>query len=170
MGKAGSILGIIALILGATAIGLQGFNYLIINPRQKEQTWYAHEPDYYRCNPDNTFIPFNDLNITFEIKPGQSAYFLYNGWSHLDLDYDGFSILEIYYSIDGIRIDTPYFRERLWYKYSEIGGTSILKCASLQYLNSSLSAGTHNVSIILYANFDFNGVRESTLMVRTFYP
>jgi len=44
MGKTGSILAVIALILAGTAIGLQTYNILIVGPDQKELSWYKHDP------------------------------------------------------------------------------------------------------------------------------
>jgi len=167
MGKTGSILAVLALILAGTAIGLLTYNLLFVGPDEKERSWYKHEPDYFRTNPINIDIPFDALNLSFDVLSGQSLYFLYTGSSHLDLNYDGFTILYIYFLIDGIRISEPYIRQRIWYKYSETGGTSFLDSVSFQYVNNTLSPGTHNVTIVLYGNYDFNGVHDSSILVQT---
>ena len=170
MGKTGSVLAVFALILAGTAIGLQAYNLLVASPDdpdEKERSWYKHEPDYFRANPINTDIPFDDLTLSFNVSSGQSLYFLYTGRSQLDLDYDGFTILNIYFLIDGIRISEPRIRQRFWYKYSEIGGTSFLNSVSFQYVNNTLSPGTHNVTIVLNGNFQFNGVHDSSILVQT---
>ena len=167
MGKTGSILAVFALILAGTAIGLQAYNLLIVGPDEQEHSWYKHELVYFRANPINTFIPFDALTLSFEVFSGQSVYFLYTGRSQLDLDYDGFTQLYIYFSIDGIRISTTYLWQRFWYKYSEIGGTSFLDSVSFQYVNNALSPGTHNVTIVIYGTFEFNGVHDSSILVQT---
>lgn len=149
MGKTGSILAVFALILAGTAIGLQTYNLLIVSPDEKERSWYKHEPDYFRSNPINIYVPFDKLNLSFDVSSGQSLYFLYTGRTQLDLDYDGFTILNIYFLIDGIRISEPRIRQRFWYKYSEIRGTSFLDSVSFQYVNNTLSPGTHNVTVAL---------------------
>ncbi len=47
MGKTGSILAVFALILAGTAIGLQAYNLLIVDPAVKEQSWYKHDLNYF---------------------------------------------------------------------------------------------------------------------------
>ena len=48
------------------------------------------------------------------------------------------------------------------------GSTYLRLPASLQYFNSSLSPGVHNITIVLYGNYNINGVRDSTLFVQTY--
>ena len=167
MGKTSSILAVIALILAGTAIGLQAYNLLIVNPAVKEESWYKHDLNYFQTNPINTFVTFDALTLSFNVSSGQSIYFLYTGRSQLELDYDGFTNLYIYFSIDGIRISTTYIRQKIYYKYSEILGTSFFHAVSFQYVNNILSPGTHNVTIVLFGTFEFNGVRDSSILVQT---
>jgi len=173
--KGGSALAVLALLIAIGTLGLQVY-HIYINPPQIETgeengaTWTASYTNYFRTNLLNTDMVIPNLNVTFEVETGQWVYFLYTGRAFLDLTYDGFSELKIYFSIDGYRIDDPYIWERFWYSFSDIGGTSILRSTSLQYVNSTLLAGVHNVSIILNGNFGFNGVSESCLYVQTYTP
>jgi len=48
------------------------------------------------------------------------------------------------------------------------GSTYLRLPASLQYFNSSLSPGVHNITIVLYGNYNINAVSESTLFVQTY--
>ncbi|MHA2127184.1 MAG: hypothetical protein ACXAB8_11105 [Promethearchaeota archaeon] len=169
----GSALGILALFIAIGAISLEVFNTYISPPQwdtgeEIGRTWTATYTDYFRTNPINTDLELSNLNVTFEVKTGQTVYLLYSGRAHLDLDYDGFTELKIYFSIDGDKISEPYIWERFYYNYSDIGGTSMLRTISLQYVNSTLSAGAHIVTIILEGNFGFNGVAQSSLYVQTY--
>ena len=172
--KGGSALGVLALLIAIGALGLQVY-HIYINPPQIETgeeiggTWYASETDYFRTSILNTDMVFATLNISFEVKAGQSTYFLYSGRAYLDLTYDGFSELKIYFSIDGYKIDEPNIWERFWYSFSDMGGNSMLRTVSLQYGNSTILPGIHNVTMILEGNFGFNGVSDSSLFVQTYY-
>ena len=173
--KGGSAIGVLALLIAVGALGLEVYNTYISPPQldageELGGTWTASNVDYFRTNLLNTDLEFSNLNITFEVKTGQTTYFLYSGRVQLDLTYDGLTELKIYFSIDGYKIDEPFIWERFWYSFSDIGGTSMLRTVSLQYVNSTLLAGVHNVTIILNGNFGFNGVQQSSLYVQTYTP
>ena len=82
----------------------------------------------------------------------------------LDSPNTGLIYLRVYFSLDGQRLESPHIRAQDYYD----GSTYIFLPASLQYFNSSFSPGGHTITIVLYGNFEFNGVRESTLFVQTY--
>lgn len=174
--KRGSGLAILALIVGIGAIGLGGYNFYVQTTQTVEEitqtveeignTWYKSEPDLFTCSIANTYTTFSDLTIQFNISSGESAYFSYNGWIFMRLNSPdtGLIYLRVYFSLDGQRLESPHIRAQDYYD----GSTYIMLPASLQYFNSSLSPGVHNITIVLYGNFHINGVRESTLFVQTY--
>ena len=167
--KGGSGLAILALIVGIGAIGIGGYNFYVQTTQPVEEignTWYKSEPDFFTCMPAYSYKTFSDLTIQFTVRPGESAYFSYNCWIFMRLNSPdtGPTSLEVYFSLDGRRLESPHIEAQDYYD----GSTYLKLPASLQYFNSSLSPGAHNITIVLNGNFNINGVRDSTLFVQTY--
>lgn len=167
--KRGSGLAILALIVGIGAIGLGGYNFYVQTTQTVEEignTWYKSEPDFFTCMPAYDYKTFSDLTIQFNIKSGESAYFSYNCWIFMRLTSPdtGITFLKVYFSLDGRRLESPHIEAQDYYD----GSTYLRLPASLQYFNSSLSPGVHNITIVLYGNYNINGVRDSTLFLQTY--
>jgi len=174
--KRGSGLAILALIVGIGAIGLGGYNFYVQTTQTVEEptqtveeignTWYKSEPDFFNCMPAYTYKTFSDLTIQFNISSGESAYFSYNGWIFMRLTSPdtGLTYLRVYFSLDGRRLESPHIRAQDYYD----GINYLMLPASLQYFNSSLSPGVHNITIVLYGNYNINAVSDSTLFVQTY--
>lgn len=167
--KGGSALAILALIIGVGAIGIGGYN-IIVQTTQKEveigNTWFRLNSTYFTTEPTSTYITFSGLAIQFNIKSGQSAYFRYNGYSNLRLTGPGVTWIEVYFSLDGRRIDSPFIEKRVYYDAGMVG-SPVRDALSLQYFNSTLSTGTHEITIVIRGNSDLNAIMESTLFVQT---
>ena len=167
--QSGSGLAILALIVGIGSIGFGGYNFYVQTTQTVEEigdTWYKSEPIFFTCTPAYSYMTFSDLTIQFNIRSGESAYFSYNGWIFMRLTSPttGVTSLDVYFSLDGRRLDSPHIRAQDYYD----GSTFLRLPASLQYFNSSLSPGVHNITIVLYGNYNLNGVIESTLFVQTY--
>ncbi len=168
--KGGSVLAILALIVGIVAIGIGGYNIYVQTTQTIDEignTWYKSEPNLFTCSPAYAYKTFSDLTIQFNISSGESAYFSYNGWIFMRLTSPttGITALAVYFSLDGRRLESPHIEAQDYYD-----GVTYLKFpASLQYFNSSLSPGVHNITIVIYGNYNINGVRDSTLFVQTYY-
>ena len=167
--KGGSVLAILALIVGIGAIGIGGYNFYVQTTQTVEEignTWYKSEPDFFTYIPAYSYRTFSDLTIQFNIKSGESAYFSYNCWIFMRLTSPdtGITFLKVYFSLDGRRLESPHIEAQDYYD----GSTYLRLPASLQYFNSSLSPGVHNITIVLYGNYNINGVRDSTLFVQTY--
>ena len=174
--KRGSVLAILALIVGIGAIGLGGYNIYVQTTQTVEEptqtveeignTWYKSEPDFFTCIPAYSYRTFSDLTIQFNVKSGESVYISYNGWIFMRLNSPdtGMTFLKIYFSLDGRRLESPHIEAQDYYD----GSTYLKLPASFQYFNSSLSPGGHNITIVLFGNFNINAVSESTLFVQTY--
>ena len=165
----GSILGILALIIGIGALGIGGYNLFVQTTQTGQRignTWYKSVEGLFSCSPAYTYTTFSDLTIQFSIKSGESAYFSYNGYIFMRLTSPttGPTSLEVYFSLDGQRLDFPHIEAQDYYD----GSTYLRLPASLQYYNSTLTAGAHNITIVLYGNYNINGVMDSTLFVQTY--
>jgi len=169
--KGGSALAIIALLIGIGAIGIGGYNYYVQTTQTVEKignTWFKLNSTYLPTDPTSTYITFNGLTIQFNIISGQSAYFLYNGYVSLRLTGAGYTWIEVYFSLDGHRINSPCIEKSIYYD-TEVVGASIRDDLSLQHFNSTLTPGTHEITIVIRGNSNLNAIRESTLFVQT-YP
>ena len=167
--KGGSVLAMLALIVGIGAIGIGGYNIYVQTTQTVEEignTWYKSEPGFFTSTPTYSFMTFSDLTIQFNIRSGDSVYISYNGWIFMRLTSPttGVTYLDIYFSLDGRRLEFPHIEAQDYYD----GSTYLKLPASLQYFNSSLSPGVHNITIILYGNYNLNGVLDSTLFVQTY--
>jgi hypothetical protein len=167
--KGGSGLAVFSLIIGLIAVGIGGYNFYIQIRSDGDEignTWYKSEPDFFTVMPANTYVTFNDLTIQFNINSGESVYICYTSYIFMRLNSPdtGPTSIEIYYSLDGQRLESPHVKAQDYYD----GSTYLRFPASLQYFNTSLTPGDHNVTIVLYGSFNINGVLESTLFVQTF--
>ena len=167
--KSGSGLAVFALILGFVAIGIGGYNFytqLISDGDEIGNTWYDSEPDFFTVMPAYSYVTFTDLTIDFSIKSGESVYISYNGYIFMRLNSPntGPTSIEIYFSLDGQRLESPHIEAQDYYD----GSTYLRFPASFQYYNSSLNPGDHTITIVLYGSFNINGVFDSTLFVQTF--
>lgn len=174
--KGGSVLGALALIIAIGALGFELYNLYLISPSEVENeiggTWYNSEPDLFKASPEDTYVTFSDLTIQFNINTGELVYISYNGWIFLtvSMPYDGLTSLKVYFSLDGVQLESPHIEAQDYHD----GINDIHVPASLQYFNSTLSPGLHNVTIVLYGSAiesiltEYNGVRESTLFVQTY--
>ncbi|MFX1391734.1 MAG: hypothetical protein ACFE9Z_16850 [Promethearchaeota archaeon] len=169
--KNGSALAILALIIGIGAIGIGGYNIYYVQTNEPSETigntWYRANSTYYPTDPTGNYIPISGLTIEFNIISGQSAYFLYNGIVSLRLPGEGFAWVEVYFSLDGSRITSPFTEVLIHYDAYMIG-SPYRDSVSLQYSDSALGPGTHEITIIIRGNSNLNAITESTLFVQTY--
>lgn len=168
--KGGSTLAILALIVGIGAMGIGGYNIYVQTTQPAGEignTWFKLNSTYFTTDPTGTYITISGLAIQFNIISGQSAYFLYNGYVSLRLPGAGVTWIEVYFSLDGRRIKSPYIEKTIYYD-PEMVGSPFRDDLSLQYFNSTLTPGTHEISIIIRGNSDLNAIQESTLFVQTY--
>ena len=70
MGRSGTILGVIGLILGAGGLGLGGYAWLTISSVEnqvasfsEQTTWHRYNETVFVCNPSSTYITVSGLMI-----------------------------------------------------------------------------------------------------------
>jgi len=168
--KGSSVIAILALIVGIGAIGMGGYNFYVQTIKTEDaigNSWFKLNSTYVPTDPTSTYITFSGLTIQFNIISGQSAYFLYNGYVSLRLTGAGYTWIEVYFSLDGHRINSPNIEKSIYYD-AEVVGASIRDDLSLQYSNSTLTPGIHEITIVIRGNSDLNAIRESTLFVQTY--
>jgi len=125
-----------------------------------QRTWYNEYIPAFNTNPADQYLTIDALTIIFDIRAGESAYFLYNCIAYPIASND----IYIYFVLDEFRIVEPY----CW--VSNTAAQNQLMPVSLQYSNSSLSVGSHNITITVKGSSSFGAVLSNTLLVQTYIP
>ena len=167
MGKGGTILSLIGLILGAGGIGLGGYAWVIASNLEnrvetiyEQTTWYKENETTFQCNPPNLYLTFSGLTIEFELGVNESVYFSFMAWAHTE-PIVGWSKIWIYFRIDGIR-DVDQHAEVGTYNGDEMANFMI----PLQDVRDDLSTGIHTITIDIYGTSSANYISHSSLFVQ----
>jgi hypothetical protein len=166
MGKSGTILGIIGLILGAGGLGLGGYVWVSLSRvesqvdiNSEQSTWYRYNDTTINSNPAFSYIQHIGLTIEFSLGSNESVYFSFMGTVHLEPS-GGWSQIYAYFRVNGIT-DTGHSAMVGLYN----GGTATLMI-SLQHKRHDLSQGTHSVTIVIYGTLTGNYIYDSSLYVQ----
>jgi hypothetical protein len=169
LGKGGTILGLIGLILGVGGIAFGGFAWLTVSNLESQvvnfgipTTWYKENHTNFNSNPTNTYLTFSGLTIEFELGLNESIYFSFIAWAHIEpIPNPIWSNIKIYFRVDGI-IDTDQFAEVGTY----IGDESVHFMIPLHDIRQDLSEGVHNVTVAVYGSSTANYISDSSLIVQ----
>ncbi len=136
-----------------------------LEDRSIKGTWYAENLEDWSPTLTDTNETISDLTISFQVKEGESVYFLFISRA-IAYTYSGQSYLRFTFSIDGIILHAPY---------TIAGGHNIDETflyipVALQYSTDTLAAGNHTVSVISLKSYNFNFIRQSTFLVQTYIP
>ncbi|MHA2039525.1 MAG: hypothetical protein ACW98X_24150 [Promethearchaeota archaeon] len=163
MGKGGTILGMIALIIGIGGLGFgfiawtdQGDTYVY---HGSAEFWYDYKEDIY-TPPDSVYINIPDLYLIFTLNSSATVHMLFTTSTRILPDPLSFADMIFYFWIDGVRLLAPFtragpFEGDATYQYYPV---------ALQH-SQILSAGTHNVSIVVFSETAGNFVRSSCLAI-----
>jgi len=177
MGKSSGVaLAIISLLIGAGGLGIGVYCYLTFGERIAELegeledrsikgTWYAELLEDWSPTLTDTNETIPDLTISFQVKEGESVYFLFISRA-IVYKYSSHSYLRFTFSIDGIILNAPYTLAG----GHNVDETFIYIPVALQYSTATLVAGNHTVSVIGLRSYNFNFIRHSTFLVQTYIP
>ena len=173
MGKSSGVaLAFISLLIGAGGLGIGAYSYFTfgtriadLEERSIKGIWYDEFLEDWSPIVIDTNETIPNLSITFQVKEGESVYFLFISRAII-YKYSVESYLRFTFSIDGIILHAPY---------SIAGGRNIDETwlyfpVALQYSTDTLAAGNHTVSVIALKSFSSNFIRQSTFLVQTFIP
>ena len=168
MGKGSTVLGVIALILGAGGLGLGGLAWISVSRVEtqvanlsEQNTWYRYNETTFRCDPIQTYITFTGLTIEFELGPNESVYFSFTSRAHTEQNIGVWSKILVLFRVDGIsRLDPS----------AEVGaynlGLTTHSMIHLQDVRDDLSPGVHNVTIDIRGDPAANYIFKSSLFVQ----
>jgi hypothetical protein len=167
MGRSGTILGIIGLILGAGGLGLGGYAWISVSRVENQVSDFSEQSTWFRYNETNLdCIPFNPvtfsgLTIEFNLGMNESVYFSFMAQAHLEPD-SGWSQITVYFRVDDL-IDSDHYATVGLYN----GGYATLMI-TLQHKRYDLSLGMHNVTVVIVGNKLGNYIYRSSLFVQKF--
>ncbi len=111
MGKS-SALSVIALLIGMGGLGFGGFTYFTMNQIIKTlqtgsyvpRTYFDSKTAVYSPPVANAWYEIPDLNITFQVQPRESVYFLFKSWVYITPPASGILLMQFRLNIDGTSI------------------------------------------------------------------
>ena len=169
------VLSFIAIIIGASGLGFGTYSILQIQSGAvkgddgddgDDGTDGTISREYYKksstaaySNPTGEDLPINTLNITFNIYSGESAYFHYTGEGIIY----GISYISVVFVLDGNIIQNIGASFSLGDANPMLYSRSSL---SMQFLNNTLSGGTHEITISRSGSHSNNYVESNVLYVQ----
>ena len=191
MGKGGTVLGLIGIILGAGGLG---FGYFIwagqatieatltnmqsdlndtqtglnatqtgLNDLEAQSIWYQFDKDMFYGNPKNTFLPITNMSIIFELETNASIYILFTSRAGMQTSWT-WTRTQFFFSIDEVLLQNPYAQVGTIQNTNQMVYYSV----ALQHYIPDFSAGTHNVTVIMRAEHENNFVSECALSIQSF--
>jgi hypothetical protein len=168
MGKGSTILGIFALIFAVGGLGLGGLAWISVSRVEtqvadfSEQTaWYKYNGTTFNTDPTFTYLTFTGLTIQFELGPSESVYFSFSSRAHTEFVPLAWSRIFVYFRVDGIFQSEPSGEVGMY-----DGGFTISSMLHLQTVRTDLSAGVHDVTVVIYGDSTANYIWKSTLYVQ----
>jgi len=170
--SSGLALALISLLIGAGGLGIGVYSFLTfgariadLEDRPIKGIWYAELLEDWQPTLTDTNETITDLTISFQVKEGESVYFLFISRAVI-FQYSDISLLRFTFSIDGTILHAP-FTIAGGYNVDE---TVLYLPVALQYSTDTLAAGNHTVSVIVLNTYSFNQIRQSTFLVQTYIP
>ncbi len=167
MGKGGSILGIIGILLGAGGLGFGFIAWSTQNSMQAnlaaQDIWFQYDGDFFYMTPIDTYLQIPNMSIAFDLATTASIHMLFVCRaiiSPIPADYSGISF---YFNIDGIRLTEPRadvgsYNGSFTYDYYSV---------ALQHFIPSFSSGTHNITVMVYSKSFPNWVWYCSLTIQS---
>ncbi len=159
MGKGGAIIGVIALIVGASGLG---FGLITWIEQGKTDFWYDYKEAIY-TPPYLEYVTVPDLYVIVRMDASATVHMIFTTSTRILPDPVTFADMIFYFWIDGVRLTNPFTRAGPYqgdatYQYFPV---------TLQY-SLTLSKGSHNISIVVISETAGNFIRSSSLAVNRY--
>lgn len=125
----------------------------------KERSMYEYIP------PSEEWTSGSYLLIEFILTEGQSVYFSFEGLVLFDDSSDPNTYIEVRFKVDDIIWNYP--RRRLW-RYNVVSPWGLKFSVSMQHYNTSMTSGTHNVTVVCKGDHTADYISDRSLFVQTF--
>lgn len=149
----GKVLGIIAILLGATGLTFGVISWVNVGQVSVKQSW-SDTKDLHAVS--TTGAEITDFSVAMSLNTGESVYVLFT----CTVRCDGFWV-ELYVYIDGIRTSghTRISRETV--------GGYLDYSAAIQHVNNTLAVGTHSITIWARTDDSNTVILDCVLFVQT---
>lgn len=171
MGKgSGTVLGIMALLFSLGFGGYFIIDKFVLTPGTTTPSipstnqYYKQGPTIYIPSGE-AWTPDSYLNIEFNLTEGETVYLSYEGLVLFDDSAIPDAYIEFRFKIDGFILSTPY--RRVW-RYNDASAGGFRFSVAMQHYNSTMSAGTHTVTVVCKGDDTINLVGPQSLFVLTF--
>jgi len=170
VGKGGTVLGLIGVLLGAGGLG---FAFIIWNTQNilksqiigvtPQDIWYLYNDDTFDVDLPLTYMPIPNMSKSIDLTTQTSIYLLFTCTALITGNL-GRSDVMIYYYIDETIISYPIAR---------VGGnagnhSSYIHSVSLQHYIEGWSVGSHNISMFARSTVDTNSLQYCRLTIQSF--
>ncbi len=174
MGKGGTILGLLALLLGAGGLGFGVINFMneptivysVVDYNvNRPIVYYDYRATDFIPTPAMVHIPIPSLEIVFEIDAPVSLHLLFTCSARCFGDAVSFSDLFFYFMINDVRQTTmPWARTGGYesntnYEYSTV---------TLQHYFTLNASGICNITVTILTERVGNFIREASLWIRSY--
>jgi len=167
MGKGGSILGIIGILLGAGGLGFGFLAWSSQNSMQAnfaaQDIWYQYDENTFIVNPPFTYLHIPNMSIVFNLVATASVHVLFTCLAGIFAEPTEYAGITFYFSVDGVRLTQP------WVHVGTLEGSSLVDyfSVSLQHFIPSFSSGAHNISVMVYSAETVNYVGVCSLTIQS---
>jgi len=167
MGKAGSILGILGILLGAGGLGFGVMAWDLQNSMQANLTaqdiWSQYDGDSFTVNPSHTYLQIPNMSIVFDLATTASIHILFMCSVVIFPDPIDYAGITFFFSVDGIRLIEP----RVDVGSYEGSSTRDYFSVAFQHFILSISSGTHNITVMVYSEDTTHFVRYCSLTIQS---
>lgn len=103
--------------------------------------------------------------IEFNLTEGQSVYFSFEGLIVFDDNSVSNTYVEFRFKVDGIIWNYP--QRRVW-RYNVVSPWGLKFSVSMQHYNTSMTSGTHTVTVVYKGDHTTDYITDRSLFVQTF--
>ena len=167
MGKGGSILGIIGILLGAGGLGFGFIAWSTQNSMQAnlaaQNIWSQYDGDSFTVNPAYTYLHIPNMSIAFDLPATASIHILFTCSAVIFPAPSVSSVISFFFKVDGVQLTAPRV------DVGSTDGGSIVDYFSIvfQHFIPSFSSGAHNISVMVFSGVTTNYVRYCSLTIQS---
>ena len=167
MGKGGVVLGLIGILIGAGGLVFGFIAWSSLNTIQTQidkniETWYTIDNSTYEVAPAATVLELINNTISFELTSTASVYMSFTCKAEI-FPSVGTSSVFFFFKVDGVILISPM---------TEVGNlnggsTEDYFAVNIQHFIESMTAGSHNISVLVSSGISGNKISEKTLFVQS---
>jgi len=173
MGKGGTVLGLIGIIIGGGGLAFGFISWNSTNTIQNNldnfensimsKAWYNESYGPFVITPDTTLLEIPSLIVNFTLESNASIYLSFTCRATI-FPSSGHSRVFIYFKIDSELINEPSAQVGNYYGASLGDSLSV----NLQHFIENIVAGSHNVTMAVSTTNSLNFLNEMTIFVQSF--